>query len=117
MLHRVVVLVLTSCVFSSGCANLMNQSVEHQELQRKEALTRWKGCLDRTQGLPSDMTLIKAQKMMAEHCEGHRRDVLLAFPATMEKELELVLRERSQRKVLQSTSSRLLKDHAIQAGQ
>ena len=107
MLHRVVTIVLTSSLFLGGCANLTGQSPEHVELQQREALSRWKHCLERTGNLYSDIALSNVGNLVSEHCEGHRRDVLLVYPSSMEKELDLLLRQRSQHKLLKSAAAHL----------
>lgn len=110
MLNRVVIIALTSNLFLSGCANIMGPSPEYLEQQQQAALTRWNDCLDRTAAMPSNVAFVHADHMVEQHCEGYKRDVLMTFPASMEKEIEDILRQRSQSRMLNTTAARIVSE-------
>jgi len=104
MSGRVAILLLISAALTTGCANTGEPLPSAESLQRA-ALSRWQNCLDRELGHPDGLSSLSATKHLMNRCDGHRRDVLLSFPASMERQLDEALRERAQRMALQKSVS------------
>jgi len=95
---RLNALILTvGCVLLlSGCANLNPMPKESKQLQQ-DAIARWQQCLDRHAGKSDTSNLRIASKELRSRCEGHRRDVLMSFPATVEPQLNKLLLKHTLR--------------------
>lgn len=96
MAHRFTIFFLISCALLSGCANGRMTPIEVQQ-QQQIALGRWHNCLDRvsTQAVKDPLEI--TSNLITNICDGHRRDVLLTFPASMERQLDALLKERGMR--------------------
>ncbi len=96
------ILCLSCFALLSGCSS-MNPLPLGAEQHQKEALARWHQCLDRHTGLPDTTQMRQAAHELQSRCEGHRRDVLMSFPATVEPQLDAILREQTLRSAFGET--------------
>jgi len=106
MLRCVATIWVLSALALSGCANL-NKPPPTAEQQQQEALVRWERCLDREATSPSAPNLIATSDLMMTSCEGHRRDVLMTFPASMERQLNQVLIQRTHEHALRAAALKM----------
>jgi len=96
MAHRIATLLFISCTLISGCASMSNNSSAIQA-QQQEALARWHNCVKQASSKASGEPVEAAADIISNTCEGHRRDVLLSFPESMERELDALLMVRGIR--------------------
>ena len=96
MRHPIATVLLISSTLLGGCAS-MKGNPDELRAQQQEALARWHNCLDRVSDQASDEPVKVTSDMITSLCEGHRRDVLLTFPASMERQLDALLMERGLR--------------------
>lgn len=72
-----------------GCAS--GNVAPERAAERRAALDRWSRCVERQ----SDTAALSDVRARVERgCEGHRRDVLRAFPPRMAPQLERLMDER-----------------------
>ena len=90
MVYRVAAIFFISFTVLSGCASLNKTPPELQQ-HRQEALARWNQCLQRASEKAVDEPIQVTSDLITGLCEGHRRDVLLTYPASMERELDALL--------------------------
>lgn len=76
---------------------------QDSEQLQKEAVARWQHCLNRHSGLPDAAGAQDFAREMQNRCEGHRRDVLMTFPATVEPQLDILLLEQTMKSVLNTS--------------
>ena len=95
--YPVATILVLSCTLLGGCSVLDKPSPELMQQQQQKALTRWQNCLNRISNQASDRPIEAASDLITDACEGHRRDVLLTFPASMERQLDALLMERGLR--------------------
>jgi len=86
-------------VLLSGCAN-MNPMPEASKQLQQDAIARWQGCLKRQAGTPKSKQIRDAANELRSRCEGHRRDVLMSFPASAGRRLNALLMEHTLRSAL-----------------
>lgn len=85
----------------------MSHNHPSTEQVRQEALARWQRCIDSAASQPLSTAIRITSDMLDERCEGHRRDVLMAFPVSQEHQLDLLLRQRAHERILHSSAVRL----------
>ena len=96
MAYRFTTILIISFAMLSGCSNLYKTPPE-LKIQRQEALARWDSCLHRVSQKASEEPVKVTSDLITNICDGHRRDVLLSFPASMERQLDAELMERGLR--------------------
>lgn len=87
------IVAITTMIIVSSCAT---QSQYEQESVQQAAIARWSRCIDR-------YALATGTSGTSFHtvnltCDGHKRDVLLSFPAHLEDKIEQLLTERTLRR-------------------
>jgi len=75
----------------------MSHNSEQLQQRQQEALARWHNCVSEASQKASGEPVEAAADIISNVCEGHRRDVLLSFPESMERELEALLMVRGVR--------------------
>lgn len=88
-----VILTMGYVMLLSGCASLNPMPFGAEQLQQ-DALARWQQCLDRHRGAPQPTKVSEAASKLRSRCDGHRRDVLMSFPETLEPQLDAMLHEQ-----------------------
>ena len=80
------------CSILGACANTQNQS--ELKLEQDATLQRWVSCIDRQTeyGAASE-----ALSRVEVYCEGHKRDLLAAYPAHLESQVNNALTRRTQK--------------------
>jgi len=91
MAHRVATLFFLSCAMLSGCSSLYKIPPEVEQ-EQQEALSRWHHCLNRVKSSTEPLQI--TSDLITQVCEGQRRDVLLSFPPSVERQLDALLIER-----------------------
>jgi len=102
MLRCIAPFLVCFCLAVTGCATTGADYVDSEQ-QQAEALSRWKGCLDRQSFKLQKAANSDQSEALMRACAGHRRDVLLTFPASMERQLDLLLRQRTHERALKNT--------------
>jgi hypothetical protein len=83
-----------------ACATPKNQADISQ--QQDEALQRWVSCVDRQ--VDTD-TVSNALIRVDQYCEGHKRDLLAAYPVHLEKKLNAALVVETQNRATQKVAT------------
>ncbi len=79
-----------------GCANTPVQ--DDDELQRL-AISRWQACLKRN--IVKDSGIGRTNTVnLIQLCDGHKRDVLAAFPRSIENRLDSLMMHRARQKMV-----------------
>ena len=79
------------CIALGGCAS--GELAAERDAERRAALDRWSDCIERQSGAAA---LSEVRARLAHGCEGHRRDVLNAFPPHMTSRLTRLMDERTE---------------------
>ena len=85
-----VALLLSACLALGGCAS--GELAADRATERRAALDRWSHCIER-QSVAAPLSEVRAR--VSRGCEGHRRDVLDAFPPHMGPRLTRLMDERT----------------------
>ncbi len=93
------------CTLLGACASTQNQS--NLKLEQEAALQRWAHCVNRQTefGTPSEALL-----RVNIYCEGHKRDLLAAYPAHLEDEVSNVLTKRTQKLAAEQVAEHMPED-------
>jgi hypothetical protein len=105
------IVAVTALIIVSSCAT---RSQYEQETEQRAAIARWSQCIDRySLATGTSETSFHA---FNHSCDGHKRDVLLSFPAHLEDRLEKLLTERALRRTAaqQTDSARYRLDTQLQ---
>ncbi len=93
-------------LFTSLAACTSTQSQQQQLATQDATLHRWASCVDRQSSTDS---IHDALSRIERYCEGHKRDLLAAYPPHQAKKLNAALadqsRDRAQRRVSEFSSS------------
>lgn len=73
---------------SVGCATATPKP-DSIDVQRS-AMQRWNACLARNTN-PQTITAIQINQLVSHNCEGHKRDVIAAFPPHMAQQIDQIL--------------------------
>lgn len=93
----VVLLAVGAPSLLGGCVTRV-QPADEQGL-RQAAIERWSRCVERrSEAFAEALVVDDAGRYVERGCEGHRRDVVNAFPPHMERRLERALDERAARR-------------------
>jgi len=57
---------------------------------QRSAMQRWNACLERNSN-PQSITAIRVSQLVNHDCEGHKRDVIAAFPPHMAQQIDHIL--------------------------
>lgn len=72
----------------AGCASTAPKT-NSIDVQRS-AMQRWNACLERNSN-PQSITAIRINQLISHDCEGHKRDVIAAFPPHMAQQIDQTL--------------------------
>jgi|GEM_PF-4532071 len=79
------------CTLLGACASTQNQTQIKQ--QQDESLQRWASCIDRQSEFGNASEVMNRVNV---YCEGHKRDLITAYPVHLESQLDSLLTERAQ---------------------
>lgn len=80
-----------SALSLTACATTQQGKTELED--QKLAMQRWNECIDRNTDSKS-ITAVKISQLLNHSCEGHKRDVIDAFPPHMSKQIDQLLISR-----------------------
>jgi len=83
---------ITLCSLLGACASTQTQPQIKQ--QQEETLQRWVNCVDRQSEFGSTVEVLSRVDL---YCEGHKRDLLAAYPAHLETRVSELLSQRAQK--------------------
>lgn len=89
------------CSLLGACASTQSQS--KIKIQQNEALQRWVNCVDRQTEIG---TASEALFRVDTYCEGHKRDLLAAYPAHLESQVSTVLTERTRKLAVEQLAAK-----------
>lgn len=89
----IVTVTIATLSVMTGCVNTTTPAGESSV--RQAVIDRWSRCIERqASAVPMN---VDAQSTIEEGCEGHRRDVVHAFPPHLKRRLERTLDDREAR--------------------
>lgn len=89
------------CSLLGACAS--SQTHSNIKIEQTAALQRWVGCVDRHTEIGSAS---EALLRINVYCEGHKRDLLAAYPAHLEDEVNNLLTKRTQMRAIEQIVQR-----------
>lgn len=93
------------CSLLGACASTQSQS--DLKLEQNAALQRWANCVDRQTQLA---TASEALLRVNLYCEGHKRDLLAAYPAHLEDKVSDVLTQRTRELAAEQVARQMPED-------
>ena len=90
------------CFQLGACASTQNQS--NIKIEQNAALQRWANCVDRQTDFGSASEALLRVNL---YCEGHKRDLLAAYPAHLEDEVNDVLTQRIRKLAAEQVAQRV----------
>ncbi|MBX2835591.1 MAG: hypothetical protein KTR35_01975 [Gammaproteobacteria bacterium] len=93
------------CMSILGCASPTHQQTDDE--RQRQALISWNRCIDRNATELNNNLLVSAEQL-EQACEGHKRDVLMAYPERLESRLDAMLVQRTRKKAIEHVTVQTL---------